>query len=192
MPKVFIIAGPNGSGKTTFANEFLPAQTKHPNFINADAIAKGLSPFGPERAAIPAGRLVLKKIEEYAGKGEDFAFETTLSGKTYLNILKRLKGKGYELHLFFLWVPDVSLSIARIKERVAKGGHNIPSTDVQRRFGRTLKNFVSLYEELMDSWMIFDNSGEKPELIAKGINGNLQIAQPDLFNKIMEQAGLRK
>ena len=186
MPKVFIIAGPNGSGKTTFANEFLPAQTKHPNFINADAIAKGLSPFGPERAAIPAGRLVLRKIEEYAGKGEDFAFETTLSGKTYLNILKRLKGKGYELHLFFLWVPDVSLSIARIKERVAKGGHNIPSTDVQRRFGRTLKNFVSLYEELMDSWMIFDNSTEKPNLIAEKKGGRLLVYNPLIHKAIFK------
>ena len=183
MPKVFIIAGPNGSGKTTFANEFLPSYAKCPNFINADAIAKGLSPFGPEKEAIQAGRIVLANIREYAKRGDDFAFETTLSGKTYLNILKDLKSAGYELHLFFLWVPDVSLSLARIKERVSKGGHNIPSVDVHRRFGRTLHNFVTFYENIMDSWMIFDNSTEKPNLIAEQKDGKLSV-----YNRLIHKA----
>ena len=186
MPKVFIIAGPNGSGKTTFANEFLPAYAKCPNFINADAIAKGLSPFGPEREAIQAGRLVLAKIEDYAKKGEDFAFETTLSGKAYLNTLKRLKDRNYEIHLFFLWVPDVSLSLARIKERVSRGGHNIPSADVHRRFKRSQHNFTVFYEKLMDSWMLFDNSTEKPHLIAEKMGGKLVVHNPLAYKAIFK------
>ena len=115
---IYIIAGPNGSGKTTFATMFLPEYVNCTNFVNADLIAKGLSPFEPRAAAIKAGKLVLQQIHEYARHGVDFSFETTLSGKSYAGLLTDLKGRGYALHLFFLWLPNAELAIARIKERV--------------------------------------------------------------------------
>jgi predicted ABC-type ATPase len=119
---VYIIAGPNGSGKTTFARKFLPDYAKCKNFVNADLIAQGLSPFSPRSAAIKAGRLVLEQIHSLAGRNAEFAFETTLSGKAYLTFLKALKEKGYTISLFFLWIPNSELALVRIKDRVAEGG----------------------------------------------------------------------
>lgn len=138
---VYIIAGPNGSGKTTFADKFLPDYARCPNFVNADIIAKELAPSNPHNVAIKAGRIVLKKIDEFAKQGDDFGFETTLAGRSYADRLRSLKSKGYGLYLYFLWVPSSELSIARIKERVAEGGHNIPVEDVRRRFTRSIYNF---------------------------------------------------
>ncbi len=151
---VYIIAGPNGSGKTTFAKEFLPKYAECTNFINADLIAQGVSPFSPERAALRAGKIVLQQIKEYAGNSADFGFETTLSGKTYLNVIKELKSKGYKVHLFFLWIPDYSLAIERIKGRVAEGGHFVPDEDVIRRFSRSNLNFINSYRTMADTWLL--------------------------------------
>ncbi len=181
---VYIIAGPNGSGKTTFARLFLPNYINCPNFVNADLIALGLAPFGPHAAAIKAGKLVLQQIHEYARRGVDFAFETTLSGKSYATLLKELKKKEYGVHLFFLWIPSPELAIARIKDRVAEGGHNVPAEDIRRRFIRGIHNFFSLYEPLVGSWMLFDNSRAKPVLIAKRKNGHIEAIDEDLFRII--------
>jgi len=181
---VYIIAGPNGSGKTTFAREFLPTYAHCPNFVNADLIAQGLSPFSPAAAAIKSGRLVLEEIRGFAHKQADFGFETTLSGKSYVNLLKALKRQGYKLHLFFLWVPGPELAVARIKERVAEGGHNVPIQDVKRRFNRSISNFFRLYEPLLDSWMFFNNAGSVPILIAKRKNGQSEIIDRELFQGI--------
>ena len=189
---VYILAGPNGSGKTTFAKLFLPDYVKCPNFVNADLIAQGLAPFGPQAAAIKAGKLVLQQIHEYAERSVDFAFETTLSGKAYVNLLKELKAKGYALHLFFLWIPSPELAIARIKDRVAEGGHHVPAEDVRRRFGRGIRNFFKLYEPLLESWMLFDNSRAKPLLIAKKRNGHREMVDKELFEKIQKSSeGIR-
>lgn len=181
---VYIIAGPNGSGKTTFARKFLPEYAKCSNFVNADLIALGLSPFSPEIAAMKAGRIVLDQIRSFSDNGVDFGFETTLSGKSYTNLLKELKGKRYQLHLFFLWIPDARLALARIKDRVAEGGHNVPAVDVRRRFGRSIENFFELYRPLVDSWMLFNNTSGTPSLIAKGKNGDVNIFNVELFGKI--------
>ncbi|MBP7836363.1 MAG: zeta toxin family protein [Candidatus Omnitrophica bacterium] len=183
---VYIIAGPNGSGKTTFANKFLPDYAECPNFVNADLIAQGLSPFSPRTAAIKAGRLVLGQIHEFAEKGVDFGFETTLSGKSYVNLLKELREKEYKLHLFFLWIPGPQLALERIKERVSEGGHDIPAQDVRRRFNRSITNFLKLYQPLLDSWIIFNNAGVIPELIAKSKDGNLVVSDENLFDRILK------
>ncbi|MBI3251848.1 MAG: zeta toxin family protein [Candidatus Omnitrophica bacterium] len=181
---LYLIAGPNGSGKTTFAKLFLPDYVKCPNFVNADLIAQGLAPFDPRAAAIKAGKLVLQRIDEYAGHGVDFAFETTLSGRSYMHLLNELKEKGYSLHLFFLWIPSPELAIARIKDRVTEGGHHVPAVDVRRRFVRGVSNFIK-YESTFDSWMLFDNSGTTPVLIAKRRNGNVEVMDYQEYFKIV-------
>ena len=184
VKNAYIIAGPNGSGKTTFARLFLPHYAVCNNFVNADLIALGLSPFAPNSVAISAGKLVIQQINDYAGRGADFAFETTLSGRAYLGLLGRLRERGYRLSRFFLWLPSPELSIARIRERVREGGHNVPSEDVRRRYARGIHNFLELYEPILDSWMLFDNSGTKPVLIAKRSNGKREVMLPVLFDKI--------
>lgn len=186
---LYIIAGPNGSGKTTFAKRFLPDHADCTLFINADLIAQGLSPFSPVVAAMKAGRLVLKEIEEMSTKGVSFAFETTLFGKTYLSLLNKLKNKGYRIHLFFLWIPSSSLALERIKDRVAGGGHDVPAVDVRRRFRRSIENFFKVYEPLLDTWMLYDNSGAEPLLVAEKIGGQLSVKVGDLFRKISKGNG---
>jgi len=190
MKSVYIIAGSNGSGKTTFAKLFLPDYVKCPNFINADLIAQGLSPFEPKNVAIKAGKLVLEQISEYSERGIDFAFETTLSGQSHINLFKKLKAKGYSLHLFFLWLPSPELAILRVKDRVSEGGHNVSAEDVRRRFFRGIENLFELYIPLLDSWMLFDNSGIKPELIVKRNGDSEEIANEKLFHEIKKHVRL--
>jgi len=168
MPKLYIIAGPNGAGKTTFAKKFLPEYARCPNFVNADLIAQGLAPFSPSKVSIKAGRLLLGQINEFIHKKEDFAFETTFAGRSYLSLIKGVKRRGYSVHVFFLWIPSVKLAQERIKQRVKEGGHDIPVEDIKRRFNRSQKNFFELYQSVCDSWIIFDNSGAKPVEMKRG------------------------
>jgi len=184
-PILYIIAGPNGAGKTTFARKFLPDYANCFEFVNVDLIASGLSPFDPERAALKAGRIMLEQIHSLAGRGLDFGFETTLSGKTYVRLLQEMKKRGFLIHIFFLWINDVELGLERIKLRVRNGGHAIPEGTVRRRFGRSLANFLSVYRPLADSWTIFDNSGNVPEMIAIEESGEIEILDPDLFNILL-------
>lgn len=165
--KIIIIAGPNGAGKTTFAREFLPNEAHCTTFINADLIAAGFSPFAPELAAIKAGKLMLKTIDELIENKESFAFETTLSGQGYTRSIPRWKELGYHVILLFLELPDVETAISRVAERVQQGGHNIPESTIRRRFEAGLRNFHQSYKPLVDVWLHLDNSGEKPKLIAR-------------------------
>lgn len=168
--KIVIIAGPNGAGKTTFAGEFLVTEADCPFFVNADLIAAGLSPFTPEQAAFRAGRLMVKEIRGYAKRRASFAFETTLSGLIYAQYIPKWQEYGYRIKLIFLSLPDVEMAVERVKIRVAQGGHNIDETVIRRRFDKGLNNFHNVYKNLVDNWVLYDNSGESPQLIEKGKN----------------------
>jgi len=185
-PNLYIIAGPNGAGKTTFARKFLPQYVECLEFVNADLIATGLSPFVPERAAIHAGRLMLEQIHSLAERGLDFGFETTLSGRTYVKLLQEMKEAGYLAHIFFLWISNVKLALERIQLRVQSGGHHVPEVIVRRRFSRSLPNFFRFYKSLADSWTIFDNSRDVPKMIAFEESGQIEILDPDLFGVLLE------
>ncbi|MEM9399016.1 MAG: zeta toxin family protein [Verrucomicrobiota bacterium] len=136
-------------------------------YINADLIASGLSPLAPEKVKIQAGRLMLKRIEESVSKSESFAFESTLSGTTYIKRIKDWKKQGYEVIMFYLKLPSVEMAVDRVKNRVSEGGHNIPEADIRRRFDRSWKNFNEIYGEIVDTWLVFDTSEEIPKLIEK-------------------------
>ncbi len=168
--KVIIIAGPNGAGKTTFARSFLPAEANVPRFINADLIAAGLAPFAPETAAIRAGRLMLEEIDLSAGRGESFAFETTLSGLSYLRRIAQWRAAGYRISLFFLSLPNVETAIERVALRVQQGGHDIPEPVIRRRFAAGLENFHRRYKLAVDDWVLYDNTGAEPVPLEWGEN----------------------
>jgi predicted ABC-type ATPase len=168
MSKIcYIIAGPNGAGKTTFAEEFLPKHAGCINFINADLIAIGLSPFRPEVAAVMAGKLMLEQIDRCIKKGESFAFETTLSGRNYINKIKNMKESGYKVIIYFLKLASVDLAIKRVKLRVSEGGHDVPVEDIKRRFDRSWRNFQDVYRSLCDEFVVFDTSEIEPVIIDK-------------------------
>ena len=188
-PNVYIIAGPNGAGKTTFAREFLPKYANCRNFINADLIAAGMSSFSPEGAAIRAGRLMLGEIELSMRRRDVFGYETTRAGRSYLRVIRRLKESGYAVHFFYLWVPSVELALARIRERVLRGGHDVPEGVVRRRFDRSMANFLVHYRLLADRWIFYDNSGSVPAIIAYGEEGELHVADTRRYNELIVRYG---
>lgn len=163
--RAIIIAGPNGAGKSTFAREFLPHEASCPRFVNADLIAAGLSPFDPELAALRAGRLMLGEIKHHALTGNSFAIETTLSGKSYARLISQWQAIGYWVHLVFLKLPLPELAIQRVAIRVSQGGHHVPESVIRRRFSEGWWNFQNVYSRLVDSWELYDNSGNTPMLL---------------------------
>jgi len=168
--RIVIIAGPNGAGKTTFASEFLPHEAGCPDFINADLIARGLSPFAPDAAAFEAGKVMLSMMAARVKARRSFAFETTLSGLGYARSIPRWRAAGYHVKMVFLSLPSVELALARIRGRVAQGGHDVPEGVVRRRFGRGWRNFEKVYRRLVDAWALYDNSGPTPKLVSSGDN----------------------
>ena len=165
QPRIIIVAGPNGAGKTTFAREFLPREAECPVFVNADLIAAGLSPFAPERAAIQAGRLMLDAIAQYATKRASFAFETTLSGRGYARQIPQWRQTGYRVELIFLSLPSADMAVQRVAERVRQGGHDIPDATIRRRFEAGKRLFTTVYQPLVDQWVLYDNAGDEPALM---------------------------
>ncbi|MGH9946948.1 MAG: AAA family ATPase [Pyrinomonadaceae bacterium] len=158
MPEVIVIAGPNGAGKSTLAPALLRDTFGILEFVNADTIAEGLSAFAPENASFDAGRVMLGRLHDLAAEGKDFAFETTLASRFYAQWLEQLSTKDYRLSLIFLWLESADLAIARVKERVRMGGHNIPDETIRRRYDRGLKNLFELYLPVVDDWSLRDTS----------------------------------
>jgi predicted ABC-type ATPase len=184
QPRCFVVAGPNGAGKTTFARRFLPYYADCDVFVNADLIAAGLSPFAPELAAVKAGRLVLEQIDFFAELRRVFAFETTLSGRTYFRLLERLRADGYRVALYFLWLRSAELAISRVARRVSEGGHHVPDQDLRRRYDRSLRNLFEFYRPLLDEWTLLDNSESKMIPVAKGTREGIIVFNSALFTSM--------
>jgi predicted ABC-type ATPase len=180
---LYIIAGCNGAGKTTASFTILPEIIECKEFVNADEIAKGLSPFQPEKVAFESGRIMLKRITELLFDNQSFAFETTLSTKSYKSKILEAKEKGYTVTLLFFWLQNVELAKARVKMRVSEGGHNIEPEIIERRYFRGIKNLFKIYLPIVDGAIIFDNSNGKHELLAeKTVDGQLNIIDSNKFN----------
>lgn len=185
MPNLYIIAGCNGAGKTTASFTVLPEMLNCDEFINADEIARGLSPLNPDKAAIDAGRLMLTKIDRLILNNKDFAFETTLATKSYSNTILRAKRNGYTVTLVFFWLDSVELAIERVKTRVIEGGHNIPEPVIIRRYFAGLSNLFSIYIPLCDYWMLFNNSISPSGLIAEGYTDkDIEVKNSSIFDTI--------
>jgi predicted ABC-type ATPase len=185
-PLVIVIAGPNGAGKSTTAPSLLRDTLQVSEFVNADAIASGLSAFRPDSVAIPAGRVMLERIRHLAKARADFAFETTLASKSFAPRLARLKRGGYHVHILFLWLESADLAVNRVATRVRLGGHDVPEVTVRRRYTRGLKNLFRLYLQIASSWQVFDNSHVgRPRLIAEGRGDRpKRVANPPTWRRI--------
>lgn len=168
-PVVIVLGGINGAGKTTSSRSLLANTLKVRTFVNADVIAQGLSGFDPDAAALRAGRIMLEQLNELASERANFAFETTLSGRAYAELLRQIRHSGYEVHLFYFWLDSVDTAIARVAARVSKGGHDIPETTIRRRYRRSIKNLFELYIPTSDVWRVYDNStAASTILVAEG------------------------
>ena len=182
---LYIIAGCNGAGKTTASFTILPEIIECKEFVNADEIAKGLSPFQPEKVSFEAGRIMLNRINELLNENESFAFETTLSTKSYKNKILQAKKQGYSVTLLFFWLESIELAKERVEIRVKEGGHNIPKDVIERRFLKGIKNLFEIYLEIVDGTLIFDNSYGKHELIAQKFeNEKISILDSEKFNRL--------
>ena len=181
---LYIIAGCNGAGKTTASMTILPKALLVREFVNADEIAKGLSPFNPEGVAIEAGRLMLERIDCLIQRGESFSIETTLATRSYINLVRRAHAEGYQVHLIYFWLKSPELAMQRVAERVAHGGHNIPQDVIVRRYSAGISNLFNLFVNEVDSWMIYDNSDNDREEIAVGAKEKIDIINSVKFEII--------
>jgi len=193
MPNLYIIAGCNGAGKTTASYTVLPEMLNCKEFINADSIAAGLSPFDPDRAAIEAGRIMLARIEVLMQNGEDFAIETTLATRSYVDLISRGRNMGYKTTLVHFWLSSPEEAKQRVAIRVSKGGHNIPDDVIKRRYFRGIYNLINLYIPVCDLWLLFNNALGTPEYIGEGdSNKSTIIYNNDIWNTIIEQSNATK
>lgn len=189
-PTCWIIAGPNGAGKTTFALDYLPEVVGCRLFVNADLIAAGLSPLSPEREQLAASRLYLAEIERCLEGREDFAFETTLSGRSYLRLIDRLIREGWHVELIYLALPNVQMSHVRVAERVAHGGHSIPAEAIERRFSRSLYNLLTLYASRVHRARCYLNSGDAPVAVFVQQGAQVEVLEQASYLHLRREAGL--
>lgn len=180
-PTLYIIAGCNGAGKTTASYSVLPQLLGCREFVNADEIAKGLSPFNPESVAIEAGRLMLQRINLLICQHKTFALETTLATRSYAGLIKKAKECGYNVMLVFFWLPTPEMAVERVAKRVSEGGHDIPTETIIRRYWLGLQNFFTIFAPIVDNWMFFENVNETLQ-----IANEEEILEPELFSKIKE------
>ena len=181
---LYIISGCNGAGKTTASYSVLPKLLDCKQFVNADEIAKGLSPFCPESVAIQAGKLMLLRIDELLASDETFSIETTLATRSYSELVKRAQEKGYKVTLLYFWLNSPELAVERVARRVREGGHNIPKDVIYRRYEKGLKNLFNIFIPIVDSWMIVDNGVEPREIIAKGTKNEMKTFNDFKLDKI--------
>lgn len=165
---LYIISGCNGAGKTTASYSVLPQILQCREFVNADEIARGLSPFNPEGVAIEAGRLMLSRIQDLLSQNQSFSIETTLATRSYFNLVQQAHQQGYVVTLLYFWLSSPELAVQRVAERVSKGGHNIPTDVIHRRYYKGLDNFFNIYMPIVDAWIIVDNSILPREIVARG------------------------
>jgi len=188
MPTLYIIAGPNGVGKTTFADRYLPDEAKQLEFVNTDLIARGLSPYDPESVAIEAGKIALKRIRELIEHRIGFTWETTMSGRTAVKWLRQARESGYDLKAYFLWVREPEIVIGRVRQRVTEGGHNIEEEVSRRRFFKTIQNFFVIYRPLIHTWKLIENNLQRPRLLAVEKYGRLAVRDPARLAQIQQEA----
>jgi len=189
LSNLYIIAGCNGAGKTTASFTILPEMFNCKEFVNADEIAKGLSPFQPETVSFLAGRIMLERINELLEQNADFAIETTLTTPSYQKTIELAKRKGYNITLLFFWLNDVNLAIERVKTRVTEGGHNIPEVVIVRRYYKGISNLVNVFTSLCDYWIVIDNSFKPNSAIAEGVKDvEIAIYDNELWEKIKHMA----
>ncbi|PHM07847.1 zeta toxin family protein [Nostoc sp. 'Peltigera malacea cyanobiont' DB3992] len=188
MPSLYIIGGANGSGKTTVSMSLLPNFLDCFEYVNADAIAAGLSPLNPDSMAIEAGRLMIMRLRTLSNSGSDFAFETTLAARSFAPFIIGCRAKGYTINLIYFWLQSVDLAVQRVAVRVASGGHSIPEDVIRRRYQRGRKNLISLYLPLCDRWIIYDNSNNDTRLVAEYRRGQQQVVYENaIWNQIRGQ-----
>ena len=188
VKNLYIISGCNGAGKTTASFTVLPEMLDCREFVNADIIAYGLSPLNPESVAIEAGRLMLQRIEELLSEGVDFAFETTLATRSYANLVKRAQARGYEVTLLYFWLNSPVQAQQRVRDRVSKGGHNIPLEVIERRYYRGIYNFFKLYSPICDRWLLLDNTMGVADLVAQGKqNFEKSVVSTEIWHHIQQQ-----
>lgn len=185
MPDPYIIAGCNGAGKTTASLTILPDILHVNEFVNADAIASGISPLNPESVSFLAGRLMIQRINQLIEEQRGFAFETTLSTKSYLSFIKKAKQKDYTVTLLYFWLNSPELAKKRVAKRVQMGGHNIPVDIIERRYYRGLSNLFNDFVHLCDRWMIYNNSGDDPMPICMGTKEELNIIETTTYQNIL-------
>lgn len=183
---MYVIGGPNGAGKTTFAKEFLP-KAQVIEFLNADLLAAGLSPFHPESMTVQSGRILLARWRKLVCEGKSFAFESTLSGRAYAKKLQWAKSEGFSVRLCYLWLPSVRLSLERVRLRVQMGGHNVAGDVLRRRFLPSLNNFYSLYLPLADEALLFTAVSTPPKLVARWVSGNREVLDTEAYERIRSQ-----
>ncbi len=188
QPTCWIVAGPNGAGKTTFALEYLPRMAACQNFINADLIAAGLFPLAPERELLAASRIFMQELESRVAARESFAFETTLAGRTYLRWVDRLRREDWRVELIYLALPSAEMSVLRVAERVAHGGHAIPQVDIIRRFPRSLRHLLNDFSHRVDRCTCFMNDGESPVLIFEQHGLQRDIVNEHWYQVLTEEA----
>lgn len=194
MPHVIVIAGANGAGKSTVAPFLLHDKLGVSEFVNADTLAQGLSAFAPEKAAATAGKIMLSRLNELAEAGKDFAFETTLSTRSFVLRLQKMRENGYKFKLVFLWLASSELAVSRVAQRVLQGGHDIPEETITRRYEKGLHNFFKLYQPIADSWYFYDNSNIADlKLIAKGKSNKIEkVFNEKIWQDLTKKYGKEK